>query len=83
MQRYHVNLWGADLEEALERNKFPLQGLPGFAHVWAFLVAREEGSKQSGSGPLRNDRRRADGGGGGGWGSNLLEKGVPLGAREV
>lgn len=37
------------MEEAVERNKFPLQGLPGFAHVWAFLVAREGGSKQSGS----------------------------------
>lgn len=46
-----------------------------------FSRAARGGSKQSCSGPLRKDRRRA--GGGGGWESNLLEKGAPLGAGEV
>lgn len=46
MQRYHVNLWEGDLEEGVKRNKLSLRGLPGFAHVWAFLVVRErEGIK--------------------------------------
>lgn len=82
MQCYHVNLWVGNLEEGVKRNTFSPQGFPGFAHVWAFLVPREGGSKQSGLGPLRNGRRLADGGGGG-LGSNLREKAVALLAREL
>lgn len=73
------------MEEAVERNKFPLQGFPARL---GFSRGTRGGSKQSCPGPLRKDRRRAGGGGGGGrgcggWGSNLLEKGAPLGAGEV
>lgn len=58
------------MEEAVERNKFPLQGFAGFARVRAFLVARGEDQSNLAralSGKIGDVQVVVVVGGGGGW----------------